>query len=248
MASVMAVQEYHQHPYADTQPLFEKLFSSYLGLSFTLFLGHLPRQAISLVSRLQTHNKELTFQLIDTEEQLKQLLSRRKEDSKANARVVEIFASHRHAWQQEERKLLQQIEEGAEEIARLRERVEELEKSEAELKESVEEMKREISERDEMLNFMSSSARTPPLPFASCENGGGDSNSDMGLSFAKLGVSEGVDLGVGVGVEDCFLRSGDGVNSMEEMSSVYGQSIGFNPEFLSSASKFWPERASPWQV
>ncbi|XP_019182078.1 PREDICTED: uncharacterized protein LOC109177219 [Ipomoea nil] len=216
MASVMAVQDQeHQHP----QPLFEKLFSSYLGLSFTLFLGHLPRQAISLVSRLQTHNKELTFQLIDTEEELKQLLWRRKEDSKANARVVEIFASHRHAWQQEERRLLQQIEEGDEEIARLRGRVEELEKSEAELKENLEEMKREISERDEMLNFMSScSGRSPPSSFASCENGDGDPHSEMGLRFGKLGgVSEGL------------------------------ESIGFNPEFLNSASKFWPERASPWQ-
>nr|GLL44362.1 uncharacterized protein LOC109177219 [Ipomoea trifida] len=231
MASVMAVQDQENHQHS--QPLFEKLFSTYLGLSFALFLGHLPRRAISLVSRLQTHNKELTFQLIDTEEQLKQLLSRRKEDSKANARVVEIFASHRHAWQQEERRLLQQIEEGDEEILRLRGRVEELEKSEAELKEGLEEMKREISERDEMLNFMSScSGRSPPSSFGSCENGGGggdgDPHSEMGLRFGKLG-------GVSEGLEECFLRTGD------------GQSIGFNPEFLNSASKFWPERASPWQ-
>ncbi|CAH9085860.1 unnamed protein product [Cuscuta epithymum] len=246
----MAAREYDQEPYAQTQNVFEKLFSSYLGLSFALFLGHLPRQAFSLVSRLQTRNKELTFQLIDTEEQLKQLISRRKEDSKANARVVEIFASHRHAWRQEERKLLQEIEEGGKEIVRLRGRVQELEKSGVELKESLEDMKKEIGERDEMLNFMSSSGRSergPPI-FSPCEmgseNGGVDSISDLrGLGFEKAGgFSEGMDLGMGM--EEFFLRSGDGVNnSMEEVNSAYG----FHPEFFTSPSKFLPERASPWQ-
>ncbi|XP_019155830.1 PREDICTED: uncharacterized protein LOC109152641 isoform X3 [Ipomoea nil] len=90
---------------------FGKLFSSYLGLSFALSLAHLPTQAISALSRLKTHNRELTFQVSEAEEQLKELLLRRKEDSKANARVVEIFATHRHAWQRKERRLLQQMEE-----------------------------------------------------------------------------------------------------------------------------------------
>lgn len=126
-----------------------------MGLSFITFLGFLPKDSVSLVSTLKSHNKDLSFKLRKAEEQLRQLHSRRKEDSKANARVVEIFASHRHAWQQEEKRLLQQIDESAEEIAHLRGKVEDFEKLEAELRANIEELKRDVSERDEMLNFMS---------------------------------------------------------------------------------------------
>ncbi|KAF3650183.1 hypothetical protein FXO38_17284 [Capsicum annuum] len=221
----------------------DKIFSSYLGLSFAIFLGFLPKNAISLVSRLQNHNKELTFQLIDTEEQLKQLLFRRKEDSKANARVVEIFASHRHAWQQEEKRLLQQIDECDEEIGELRERVEQFEKMESELRGNVEELKREISERDEMLNFMSS--RGCEMENSTSGDGGvGDCYGEMGLRFGKVGISEG-GMDKGVGMEECYLSNG--MPNAEQMSGVYGQNNGFNSEYLNSASKFWAEKASPWQ-
>ncbi|XP_019155829.1 PREDICTED: uncharacterized protein LOC109152641 isoform X2 [Ipomoea nil] len=204
---------------------FGKLFSSYLGLSFALSLAHLPTQAISALSRLKTHNRELTFQVSEAEEQLKELLLRRKEDSKANARVVEIFATHRHAWQRKERRLLQQIDEEAEEVARLRERVAELEKTEAELK-------RAVGERDEMLGFLSSSVKTvKTAPFSSREvdSGNGGCYSEMGLRFGEMGVCE--------EMEECFL--GGRVNSVEEKNM-------FSPDFLNSASKFWTERASPW--
>ncbi|KAI3983830.1 hypothetical protein MKX01_011538 [Papaver californicum] len=129
--------------------------STYLGLSFSVFLGLLPKSSISLILSLQTRNRFLSLKLYQAEEQLKQMKSRRKEDSKANARVVEIFASHRNGWQQEERKLLQQIENSSDEISSLRERIDEFEKSEAELKSFVEKLEREIYERDEMISFMS---------------------------------------------------------------------------------------------
>ncbi|MCL7027959.1 hypothetical protein MKW94_004216 [Papaver nudicaule] len=129
--------------------------STYLGLSFSVFLGLLPKSSISLILSLQSRNRFLSLKLYQAEEQLKQMKSRRKEDSKANARVVEIFASHRNGWQQEERKLLQKIENSNDEISSLRERIDEFEKSEAELKSFVEKLEREIYERDEMINFMS---------------------------------------------------------------------------------------------
>lgn len=225
----MAPQEQQQQhkPYEDGD--YSKLLSSYLGLSFTIFLGFLPKNSIPLLSTLQHKNKALSFKLAQAEDQLNQLLSRRKEDSKANARVVEIFASHRHSWQQEEKRLLQQIDECNEEIAYLKSKVEDFEGVEAELKASIEDLKREISERDEMLNFMSR---------GNCEmesGGGGECYSDMGLRYGK---AEGVS-------EECF--NGGGV---DEMGSVYGQSnSGFSSEFLNSAaSKFWSEKASLWQV
>ncbi|KAL0371969.1 UNVERIFIED_CONTAM: hypothetical protein Scaly_0878500 [Sesamum calycinum] len=170
---------------------------------------------------------------MQAEEQLKQLHSRRKEDSKANARVVEIFASHRHSWQQEEKRLLLQIDECNEELAYLKGKVEDFERVEAELKANIEDLKREISERDEMLNFMSRSN-------CEMEDGVGECYSDMGLRYGKAGVSEGPDLGV----EECF--TGDGV---DEIGSVYDQSnCGFSSDFLNSAaSKFWSENASLWQ-
>ncbi|KAL0447687.1 UNVERIFIED_CONTAM: hypothetical protein Slati_1896600 [Sesamum latifolium] len=196
----MAAQEQEEESHeSQEQRLYDddehygKLLSSYLGLSFTIFLGLLPRNSIPLLTTLQNKNKVLSFKLMQAEEQLKQLHSRRKEDSKANARVVEIFASHRHSWQQEEKRLLQQIDECNEEIAYLKGKVEDFERVEAELKANIEDLKREINERDEMLNFMSRSNYE-------MEDGVGECYSDMGLRYGKAGVSEGPDLGV----EECF--------------------------------------------
>ncbi|KAL2234603.1 UNVERIFIED_CONTAM: hypothetical protein Sindi_1192500 [Sesamum indicum] len=217
----------------DDDEHYGKLLSSYLGLSFTIFLGLLPRNSIPLITTLQNKNKVLSFKLMQAEEQLKQLHSRRKEDSKANARVVEIFASHRHSWQQEEKRLLQQIDECNEEIAYLKGKVEDFERVEAELKANIEDLKREISERDEILNFMSRSN-------CEMEDGVAECYSDMGLRYGKAEVSEGPDLGV----EECFTGGG-----VDEIGSVYGQSnSGFSSDFLNSAaSKFWSENASLWQ-
>ncbi|EPS66370.1 hypothetical protein M569_08407, partial [Genlisea aurea] len=187
---------------------FTRLFTSYLGLSFAIFLGSLPRNSIPLVSLLQSKNQALSRELADAEDQLRQLLSRRKEDSKANARVVEIFASHRHAWQQEEKKLLQQIDECNDEIAYLKGKVEDSERAEADLKAANDELKREISEKDEMLNFMS--------------RGGGN-----------VPVSGGLDL---VGVEDNF--SGGGGQVIEEFGTLYSHRLSGSDDYFNAASKF----------
>lgn len=202
----------------------DKLISTYLGLSFTIYLAL---------------NRELAVKLRNAEEQLRQMKSHRKEDSKANARVVEIFASHRNAWQQEEKRLLQQIDESAEEIAHLRSKIAEWEQCEAELRARVEELKREVSEREEMINFMS---RKPEFEDLEESNDSVDDCYPDGLSrFEKIRVSEGLDP------KPHFL---EGVrNAEEDIDYGYGQRSAFNPEFLPSASKAWAEtNASIWKV
>ncbi|KAG7627481.1 hypothetical protein ISN45_At03g038170 [Arabidopsis thaliana x Arabidopsis arenosa] len=119
----------------------KKLAKSFLVLSFSVMLAHLPNDAISLVPRLTSQVTELKRRLATAEEQVRQMKSRRVEDSKANARVVEIFASHRNAWQEEEKRLLNRIHEIEEEREDVMNRISELE--------------REVSERDEMIGFMS---------------------------------------------------------------------------------------------
>ncbi|XP_022737083.1 myosin heavy chain, skeletal muscle, adult isoform X3 [Durio zibethinus] len=119
----------------------QKLLSSYLGVSFSVFLAYIPDCSLSLLPKMKTQLRELTARLSTAEEQLRQMKSRRKEDSKANARVVEIFASHRNAWQAEEKQLLQQIEDQ-------RARIEELERD-------THESKRRIEELQDMIGFIS---------------------------------------------------------------------------------------------
>ncbi|GAB2296010.1 hypothetical protein Dimus_030153 [Dionaea muscipula] len=196
--------------------------SAYLGISFSVFLSLLPKSALSLVPTLQSRNRYLLLRLHQAEEQLSQLKARRQEDSKANARVVEIFASHRNAWQQEERRLLQQIDDSGDEIARLQARVSELERNESELLSEVEELKREISERDEMLTFMSSKT-------AEFDDGGGASEVRASVEKDRERFRE------GDGDEDG--GGGGGVGGLG-----YGQIDMFDSSFSSSASRFWAER------
>ncbi|XAR69201.1 hypothetical protein NMG60_11000703 [Bertholletia excelsa] len=244
--SLMAVQAAEQattmEASEEDQQDWEKLLRSYVGLSFAVFLGFIPKSSISLISRLKSRSRELCLRLEEAEEQLRQLHSRRKEDSKANARVVEIFASHRHAWQQEEKHLLQQIDAGAEEAAHLRARVEELEKSEAELRRSVEELRREVGERDEMLNFM---ARRPEFEDSS-GGGGGDWCAAEPVSASRIGkirVSQGLDLDPVA--EECFVERER--HNVDDLGALLGPSNGFGSEFLNSTPKFWAERANLWQ-
>nr|CAN70037.1 hypothetical protein VITISV_015804 [Vitis vinifera] len=116
-----------------------KLLSSYLGLNFFLFLALLP--FFSSISQLST----LHLKLLQAKQELCRLKSRRKEDSKANARVVESFTGHREAWRREEKRMVDQIHAATEEITCLRAKV-------AELKARVEELTREVGEREEMLD------------------------------------------------------------------------------------------------
>lgn len=123
----------------------DKLFCSYIGASFSMFLAMLANNS---VPALQGKVRSLSLRAAEAAEELRQMKSRRQEDSKANARVVEIFASHRNAWQAEEKRLLQQIDAAAEEIACLRGRV-------AELEDAAAHGERDVAERDEMIGFMS---------------------------------------------------------------------------------------------
>ncbi|CAH8380795.1 unnamed protein product [Eruca vesicaria subsp. sativa] len=99
----------------DNEHELKKLATSFLGLSFSVMLAHLPSDALSLVPRLTTEVTELKQRLAAAEEQVRQMKCRRVEDSKANARVVEIFASNRNAWQEEEKRLQNRIHELEEE-------------------------------------------------------------------------------------------------------------------------------------
>ncbi|XP_062146940.1 uncharacterized protein LOC133854698 isoform X2 [Alnus glutinosa] len=156
----------------------KKLVCTYLGLTFSVSLALLPRKALSLVPALETRARDLSWRLLQAEEQLRQMKFRRKEDSKANARVVEIFASHRNAWQAEERRMLQRIQE-------LGERMVELEKREADYKARVEELEREVAERDEMISFISRTARGARHEFGEDEE---ESSGDANVVYGGAGV------------------------------------------------------------
>ncbi|XP_061988136.1 uncharacterized protein LOC133706618 isoform X2 [Rosa rugosa] len=134
---------------ADPEEL-KKLMCSYLGLSLSMFLALAPHK----FQELQLQVRELSKRLWQAEEQVRQMRSRRKEDSKANARVVEIFASHRNSWQSEEKRLLSQIDAAEREMASLNARVEELEKSRDDSESRICELEREVGERDDMIGFM----------------------------------------------------------------------------------------------
>ncbi|KAK4787193.1 hypothetical protein SAY86_011026 [Trapa natans] len=201
--------------------------SSYLGISFSLFLALLPKNVLALHSE----SRELALRLLHAEDQLRQMRSRRKEDSKANARVVEIFASHRQAWQVEERRLAQRLESAAEEIERLRARVAELEQAEADSRARVEELERE-REDIAVMGFDGEGVRVPDEEEE--EEGGGGIEGERGdyNDFGELG---------GVEFEQIhqFLlhqrQIGSGLTSSEEFLGS------------SAAAKFWSERSTPWQ-
>lgn len=222
----------------EEKPRDDKLLSSYLGLSFSLFLAILPPNSISLIPNLQTQIRNLSIRLLQAEEQLKQMKSRRKEDSKANARVVEIFASHRNAWQAEEKRLLQQIDFASEEVSSLRAKVEDFEREKEEWQGKIQDLEREVGEREEMIGFMSRNVVA----------GGG------GSEFVG-GEEESGRCGSG----ECY---GGEEEEEENGNFVYGQQYyqhllhqqqqgsdgGFSSDLLASASKFWSETASTlWQ-
>ncbi|XP_071693776.1 uncharacterized protein [Rutidosis leptorrhynchoides] len=248
----MATQEKHQES-------FEEVLSSYLGLSFAVFLGFIPKNSLSLIPSLQTHNELLTKKLLQAEDQLEQLFSRRKEDAKANARVVEIFASHRHGWQQEEKKLLRQIDENVEEIANLKAKIEDLEIR-------VDELKREVNERDEFLNFMAGREDNGGSYGGDGGSYGGDGGGEfygeiLGSKFGKLRVSdEGINhnhdcnnykhngnYSTNSVMDDCYMDKG--LHNVDNLGSIYDGHNPFNASEYSNSgvSKFLTERSNLWQ-
>ncbi|XVE57233.1 hypothetical protein DITRI_Ditri04bG0074800 [Diplodiscus trichospermus] len=179
-----------------------KLLSSYLGLSFSVFLAYIPDYSLSLLPKLQTQMRELSSRLLTAEEQLRQMKSRRKEDSKANARVVEIFASHRNAWQLEEKQLLQQIEDQ-------RTKIEDLERE-------THESKRRIQELQDMFGFISTTGTAAKEEEMEAQSATEETREDQ-LNFSV----------VNVGHDGNFPCTSD--------------------LFASACTKFWAERATPWQ-
>ncbi|KAF5753741.1 hypothetical protein HanXRQr2_Chr17g0783491 [Helianthus annuus] len=225
-----------------TQQTHKDLFSSYLGISFTIFLHLLPKHSLSLIPSLQTHNKSLTKKLLQAEQQLDQLYSRRKEDSKANARVVEIFASHRHSWQQEEKRLLRQIDDNLEEIADLRAKVEDLEVR-------VDELKREVSERDELLNFITNRVDDDD---GISDNYKVKCNGVVGDYYMERGFHNVDDLG---SVYDGGYKfgpsefSGSGVSKFLAERSNLWQGVQYDPvEPVHDLKHYVTRRESPWKV
>ena len=128
----------------------KKLMCSYLGLSLSMFLALAPHK----FRELHLHVRDLSARLRHAEDQLRQMRSRRQEDSKANARVVDIFASHRNAWQAEEKRLLAQIDAAERQVASLNARLEEMERSHEESESRICDLEREVGERDDMIGFM----------------------------------------------------------------------------------------------
>ncbi|RXH76111.1 hypothetical protein DVH24_018999 [Malus domestica] len=88
------------------------------------------------------------------EEQVKLMTSRQKEDSKANARVVEIFANHCNSWQVKEKRLLHQIDAAHQEFGHLHARILELEKTQDDSNARIRDLEREVGEMDDMIGFM----------------------------------------------------------------------------------------------
>ncbi|KAG7956008.1 hypothetical protein I3843_11G103000 [Carya illinoinensis] len=220
----------------DQEEEMKKLVRAYLGLTFSVSLALLPKNSISLVPALKTQVRELSLRLLQAEEQMRQMKSRRKEDSKANARVVEIFASHRNAWQSEERRLLQGIEE-------LRERMAELEKREAEYRARVEELEREVGERDEMISFMSRTSA------AAHEFGEEEEESAAEVSFAYAGPEPQDHLNQHQqnGFDSELLASSASKFWAERANPCQGVQYE-SLESLYHMKHFVPRRESPWKV
>ncbi|XP_072988544.1 uncharacterized protein [Typha latifolia] len=228
------------------------LLASYLGIGFTLFLANLPKNSVSYISSLQSRNRILALKLFQAEEQLRQLRSRRKEEAKANARVVEIFAGHRNGWREEERRLLGQIDAGSDEIAALRARIAELEGADAELRACVERLEQEVAEREELLEI--AAARRGEDEADPGEKEGekyGEFFGDLS-GTGKDRVSEGTDQMA----EACFLERS---RELDEMMAIYAQRNDFRGEFyppppplpeyfpLQGEAKPWIERSNSWQ-
>ncbi|XP_058777556.1 uncharacterized protein LOC131651856 isoform X2 [Vicia villosa] len=208
----------------------KRLFSSYIGLSFSVFLALLP-------NKLREHS----LRAFRAEEELRQIKSRRQEDYKANARVAEIFASHRNSWRDEEKRLLRRIDAASEEIDRLRGMVEDS-------KARVEELEREVVERDEMIGFISRRFQEEGLDgCGSRERYGGNQyrnhNNNSGGGGGEWFHKE----------EDEMVGTTADSRVDEEVDVIYQQhhqhhDNGFDSEFIaSSGSKFWAEKASLWQ-
>uniref|UniRef100_A0A1J3FV42 Uncharacterized protein n=2 Tax=Noccaea caerulescens TaxID=107243 RepID=A0A1J3FV42_NOCCA len=205
----------------EDEQVLNRLAKSFIGLSFSVMLAHLPSDAISLVPRLTSEVKELKRRLAAAEEQVRQMKSRRVEDSKANARVVDIFASHRNAWQEEEK--------------RLQNRIHEMEEEREDFMNRINELEREVSERDEMIGFMSRRGIED-------EEGEGDfdPNSTERYGVDHLAVSSSP-IAYGLAPSSQFWAESQNTNPFQD---VQYESL----ESVYRMKQFVPRRESPWKI
>lgn len=238
----MAEEEEHEslkpHEEENENVDMKKLLRSYIGVSFSVFLALLPNKLRNEAARE-----------ISLREELRQLRSRRQEDSKANARVAEIFASHRNAWRDDEKRLLRRIDAAAEEIARLRAEA-------ADSKARVEELEREVSERDEMIRFMSRRIHVEDVDDVEDEVeglGGCRSREHYGAVAGKKGrdrewfqkeeeEEEMVGTTGNVEEEVEIFYQHHHLHQQQQQHTQQHLGNGFDSEFMASASKFL------WQV
>ncbi|XP_008238093.1 PREDICTED: uncharacterized protein LOC103336775 [Prunus mume] len=209
----------------DEQDDLKKLMSSYLGLSLGIFLALAPTK----FQELQTQVSELSARLWQAEEQVRQMRSRRKEDSKANARVVEIFASHRNGWQAEEERPAEQV--GAE-IAHLHGRIVELEKTQDESSARIQDLEREVGERDDMIGFMASR--------------GGEAEEDD--HFGLLQPQQQHQVKDDVNVYDNAIAFGFDSHLVADASKLWQDVQYESLEPLYHMKHFVPRRESPWKL
>ncbi|XP_020419766.1 uncharacterized protein LOC18777867 isoform X3 [Prunus persica] len=212
----------------DEQDDLKKLMSSYLGLSLGIFLALAPTK----FQELQNQVSELSARLWQAEEQVRQMRSRRKEDSKANARVVEIFASHRNAWQAEEKRLLNQIDAAHQEIAHLHGRIVELEKTQDESSARIQDLEREVGERDDMIGFMASR--------------GGEAEEDD--HFGLLQSQQQHQVKDDVNVYDNAIAFGFDSHLVADASKLWQDVQYESLEPLYHMKHFVPRRESPWKL
>ncbi|KAJ1292661.1 hypothetical protein BS78_01G007000 [Paspalum vaginatum] len=125
-----------------------QLLATYLGVCFALFLATLPSSTGARhVASLQSRGRLLAARLLAAEDQLRQLRARRREDARANARAAEIFAGHRAAWMEAERRLLARAAAAADEAAALRARL-------ADAEARADRLEREAAERDDLVTAL----------------------------------------------------------------------------------------------
>ncbi|KAL4199407.1 hypothetical protein AMTRI_Chr03g50970 [Amborella trichopoda] len=166
--------------------------STYIGLSFALFVGFLPTSYQSLMASLQLQNRKLSSKLREAEALIEQMKMRRAEDSKANAKVMGIFASQRQAWQQEKNSLVQRL---------------------SELKLITEKLQKDVEEREEFIGVVRE--RSSDLQgLGSRENGrirlSEGFNGELGFEKGAMSVMQGCNGEIEV--DNVEIRVLDGVN------------------------------------
>ncbi|KAK3145446.1 hypothetical protein QOZ80_3BG0252950 [Eleusine coracana subsp. coracana] len=221
--------------------------ATYLGVSFALFLATLPGGASAArhVASLQSRGRLLASRLLAAEDSLRQLRARRREDARANARAAEIFAGHRAAWMEAERRLLARAAAAGDEAASLRSRLAEAEAEAAALRARVERLEHEAAERDELLTALLAATRSADLRGA---------EEDQVNDDAREAEEDHPMLAPVDPAEPCTAETADAEEALAAAAARYAQQRhkheGFGDDFYSAAASGmppWMERSKGWQ-